>query len=310
MRVLVTGANGFVGRALLPAFIPFGHQARIAVRGAPSIILASNVEVRQIGDLSEEIDWAPLVDGCEAVVHLAGIAHIGPGIADEVYDRVNHRATVALARAAKAAGIKRFVFMSSIRAQSGPTADYVLTEEDTPQPADAYGRSKLAAENAIREMGLSYTILRPVLIYGPNAKGNFAELMKYAAMPVPLPLGALTKERSLIGLSSVVQSIIFALASPNAVNQIFIVADPAPISVAGMITALRRGFGRDASLISVPLPLLRLLLAVAGKGRALDRIDGQLVASGAKLVAAGWQAPPATAASLTSLAQRIARTPD
>lgn len=309
MRILVTGANGFIGRALLPAFIPFGHRARVAVRGSPNPPFPPFVEVRQIGDLSQDIDWAPLLEDCEAVVHLAGIAHIGPGIGEEAYDRVNHRATVALARAAKTAGIKRFIFMSSIRAQSGPTASGILTEERAPQPADAYGRSKLAAENALREMDIPHTILRPVLVYGPNAKGNFAELMKYAATTMPLPFAGLTKQRSLVSLSGLVQAVIFALASPNAINQTFIVADSAPVSLAAMITALRQGFGREPGLFSVPRPLLRAALMLAGKGDAIDRIDGQLVASSAKLVAAGWQAMPDTASSLKSLAQRMASAP-
>jgi UDP-glucose 4-epimerase len=306
MRVLITGANGFVGRALLPALIPFGHQARAAVRSTPTPPFPPTVEVREIGDLSRDIDWAPLVEGCDAVVHLAGIAHIGPGIAEEVYDRVNHRATVALARAAKVAGVSRFIFMSSIRAQSGPVADHMLTEDDAPRPTDAYGRSKLAAETALRTMDIPYTILRPVLVYGPNAKGNFAELVRYAAMPYPLPFGGLTKQRSLVSLSGLVQAVIFALASAHAVNQTFIVADPAPISVAAMIAALRQGLGRAPGLFSLPRPLLHALLTIAGKGDALDRIDGELVASAAKLVGAGWQAMPDTAVSLRSLAQRMA----
>jgi UDP-glucose 4-epimerase len=306
MRVLVTGATGFVGRALLPAFIPFGHQARVAVRGTPPAAFPPNVEVYQIGDLAGEINWAPIIEGCQAVVHLAGIAHTGPGVSEEAYDRVNHRATVALARAAKAAGVKRFIFMSSIRAQSGPVADHVLTEGDAPCPTDAYGRSKLAAENALREMDLQYTILRPVLVYGPNAKGNFAELVRYAALPGPLPFAGLTKQRSLVSLSGLVQAVIFALASANAINQTFIVADPAPISIAAMTAALRQGLGREPGLFSLPRPLLRALLTLAGKGDALDRIDGELVASSAKLVAAGWQRLPDTAASLKLLAQRMA----
>jgi len=305
MRVLVTGANGFIGRSLLPAFVPFGHQVRAAVRDASAASFPANVEVREHGDLSRDVDWSPLLDGCDAVVHLAGIAHIGAGVPDDAYDRVNHRATGNLARAAKAAGVGRFVFISSIRAQSGPTADHVLTESDAPHPADAYGKSKLAAETALRQMDMPHTILRPVLVYGPGAKGNFAEMVKYAAMPIPLPFANLTTERSLIGLSSVIQSIIFALVSPNAVNQTFIVADPSPISVAAMITALRRGLDRKPGLFSIPRPVLRAVLTMAGKRDALERIDGQLVASGAKLVAAGWQAPPDTASSLTALAQRM-----
>ena len=127
--------------------------------------------------------------GIDAVVHLAGIAHAGPGVAEERYDRVNHRATAALAVAAHDAGVSRFVFVSSIRAQTGPAAERVVSERDTPRPTDAYGRSKLAAERAVAASGVPFTILRPVLVYGPGVKGNLRALMRLAALPIPLPFG-------------------------------------------------------------------------------------------------------------------------
>ena len=118
------------------------------------------------GDLDAPVDWSPLLSGVDAVVHLAGIAHAGPGIAEERYDRVNHHATAALAAAARDAGVRRVVFVSSIRAQTGPAAGDVVSERDAPHPTDAYGRSKLAAERAVAQSGVPFTILRPVLVYG------------------------------------------------------------------------------------------------------------------------------------------------
>src|SRR6266700_4029892 len=141
MRILVTGASGFVGRALVEDLAAQGHRVRAAMR--------------QPADIN-------------AVVHLAGIAHITSGIAEDLYDRVNRAATAALAAAAARDRIERLVFVSSIRAQSGPACDHPLTEADTPHPVDAYGRSKLAAEDAIRVAQLPFTILRPALIYGPG----------------------------------------------------------------------------------------------------------------------------------------------
>ncbi len=307
MRVLVTGAHGFIGRSLVPSLVAAGHQVRAAARHggtAQAEVLPAGVELQRHGEFSDDIDWTPLVGGCDAVVHLAGIAHVGPGIADDAYDRVNHRATASLARAAALAGVSRFVFMSSIRAQSGPTAGHVLTENDAAVPTEAYGASKLAAETALRGINIPHTIFRPVLVYGPGVKGNFAELMRYAAQPIPLPLGALTKQRSLLSIDGMIQAISFALQSPAAVNQSFVVADPAPVSVADMIAALRRGLGRKPGLVPVPRGVLRAALAIAGKQEALDRLDGQLIASPAKLIAAGWPPPMDTATALAAMAAR------
>ena len=188
VKVLVTGASGLIGRPLTAALAdcrPSGARRGATARRH----FRTAVEVAQIGDLAGEIDWPPLLAGMDAVVHLAGIAHIGTDVSDETYDRVNHLATAALARAAATAAVKRFVFVSSIRAQSGTHADHPLTESDPPQPTEAYGRSKLAAEEAVRASGVPYTILRPVLVYGRGAKGNLAHLLRLARLPLPLPFG-------------------------------------------------------------------------------------------------------------------------
>ncbi len=145
-RTLVTGASGFIGRAVMAAFAQRGDVLRAAVRRPPQPPFPAAIEVVQHPDLAQPIDWRPLLDGIDQVIHLAGIAHLGRGVAPELYDRVNRLATAQLAAAAAAAGVRHFVFVSSIRAQSGPAADHALTERDPPAPSDAYGRSKLAAD--------------------------------------------------------------------------------------------------------------------------------------------------------------------
>ena len=150
----------------------------------PADIFARSVEVVAVSDLTRPVEWRALLKGVETVVHLAGIAHAGPEIAEQAYDRVNRLATAELAEAAQRMGIQRLVFASSIRAQSGPVASAVLDETDPPQPTDAYGRSKLAAEQAIRASNVPFTILRPVLIYGPGVKGNIARLGAVGAQPL------------------------------------------------------------------------------------------------------------------------------
>ena len=260
MRVLVTGATGFVGRALVPALTRDNYEVRAAVRGNIESRFLAQTEIVRHGDLGSPIDWSPLVAGCDAIVHLAGIAHSGPEISAAVYERVNHQAASDLVRAARSAAVGRFVFVSSIRAQSGPTADHVLTETDTAHPTDPYGASKLAAEKAVLESGLPYTILRPTLVYGAGVKGNLAALARLAASPLPLPFAGLSSRRSLLNRASLIDAIILSLRNEAATGQIFIVADRQPIALNVLVAAIRAGLGRAPGLFSVPGPLLRTSL--------------------------------------------------
>src|ERR1700743_3376530 len=157
----------------------------------------SNVRLVRVPDLSRPFDWEPLLRQCDAVVHLAGIAHTFAE--DDLYDRVNHQAAGALANAAFRCGV-HLVFVSSIAAQSGSFSISELTEEDPPKPINAYGRSKLAAEHAIRGSGGSLTILRPVVIYGEGEKGNLATIRKISRLPIPLPFGGLKERRSVLSV--------------------------------------------------------------------------------------------------------------
>ena len=236
------------------------------------------------GDLAGPVDWTPLLAGIDAVVHLAGIAHAGPGIAEERYDRVNHRATAALAAAARAAGVTRFVFVSSIRAQTGPAADHVVTERrrrrgrPTLMAAPSSPPSAPCSVPACR-----LPILRPVLVYGPGVKGNLRALMRLAALPIPLPFGALAARRSLVSLANLAAAIGFVLRHDACAGETYVVADPAPVTIAEIVTALRHGAGRKPGLVAVPPALLRLALTAVGRGANWDQINGALVADPGKL---------------------------
>jgi nucleoside-diphosphate-sugar epimerase len=302
MRVLVTGASGFIGRALVNDLAAQGQRVRAAMR-QPADIFPRQVEVVAVSDLARPIEWRPLLRDIDAVVHLAGIAHAGPGVAEEVYDRVNRAATAGLATAAVKSGIKRLVFVSSIRAQAGPACPDVLTEADPPRPTDAYGRSKLAAEMAIRASDVAFTILRPALIYGPDVKGNLASLIQLAQSSWPLPFGGLTNRRSLLARENLVGAIHLVLGEPAAAGQTYVVADPAPLTMAEIVSALRTGQSRRPGLIPVPAALIAGLLKATGRSHLWERLGCDLVVDPSKLLAAGWRPTTETRAGLAAMVQ-------
>jgi nucleoside-diphosphate-sugar epimerase len=285
-RVLVTGADGFVGKHLVPYLAARGYQV-IAASRATTPFDNPNVTAVPLPDLSRLFDWKPILEKCDAVVHLAGIAHKYAG--DDFYDRVNHRATSALARAISRSGTKHLVFISTIAAQSGSYADHEVTEDDFPTPNNAYGRSKFAAEQAIRAAGISFTVLRPVVIYGEGEKGNFATVHRLSRLPIPLPFGSLNAQRSVLSIRNFNAAVETALNNPRARGETFIVSDPVPVTVADLIARHRIDLGRSPRLIPVPESWIEACLKATGQGAIWERIGRPLVAPPTKLLAIGWE---------------------
>jgi UDP-glucose 4-epimerase len=302
MRVLVTGASGFVGRALTGSLACESMTVRAAARHPASIAPSPDVEPVYLPDLLSTPDWGPLLADVNAVVHLAGIAHAGARIEEGQYDRVNRAATDTLAQACAERDI-HLILMSSIRAQTGPVADHILTEADAPRPTDAYGRSKLAAEDAVRQSGAAFTILRPVVVYGPGVKGNIATLLRLADTPVPLPFARFDNRRSLLAIDNLVSAIRHALTERATRDETYIVADNDPVSLADMIAAMRVAQGRTPNLFAVSPDLLAALLHTIRRGDLWDRIGGALVADAAKLRATGWHPVINTREGLAAMAQ-------
>jgi nucleoside-diphosphate-sugar epimerase len=282
--VLVTGASGFLGSHLVPYLAARGYKVIAASRRIPAFRY-SNIVTIPLPDLSIPFDWQSLLQQCDAVVHLAGIAHTFAD--DDLYDRVNHRATEALACTASSSGA-HLIFVSSIAAQSGSFSDCELTEEDQPRPTNAYGRSKLAAEQAIRRAGVSFTILRPVVIYGDGEKGNFATVHRISRLPVPLPFGALTAQRSVLSVQNFSSAVATVLTDSRARQETFIVADPTPLTVPDLIARYRASLGWSPWLIPVPEKWLELSLGAVGQRDMWQRIGCPLLAKPKKLLALGW----------------------
>ena len=307
-RLLVTGASGFIGRAALAALAQNGCTLRAAVRQRPEPALPSGVEVAQHPDLSEDFDWRPLLDGVDQVVHLAGIAHTGRGVSPELYDRINRLATGKLAIAAAQAGVKHLVFVSSIRAQSGPAADHALTEHDEPAPNDAYGRAKLGAEMAVRAAGVPFTILRPTLLYGPGVRGNFALLLGAACSPWPLPVKDFVNRRSLLGIDNFTSALSFVLSAANTKGETYVVADPGiPLRLPDVMATLRQAQGRRPLIVPMPTDYVKLPLRLMGRDDLWDRLGGNLRVDPSKLLAAGWRPAHDTRAGLAALVQAESR---
>jgi nucleoside-diphosphate-sugar epimerase len=300
-RFLVTGASGFIGRAAVAALAAAGHEVRAATRRPGAAALPGAAELVALGDIEGEVDWRELLAGMDAVLHLAGVAHTS-GVAAARHDRANRAATEALAHAASAARIRRLVYMSTIRAQTGPAADAVVNEASEPQPTDAYGRSKLAAEQALLRSGVPFTILRPVPVYGAGMKGNLHALMRLAAFEIPLPFGAFINRRSLVSLQSLLAAIALALDETSP-GETYVVADPQPVSLAEIVAALRHGMGRRPGLVAVPPGLTRLGLTALGRRGDWDRLDAKLVADPKRLIGAGWRPEPDTMAAVAATAR-------
>jgi UDP-glucose 4-epimerase len=206
-------------------------------------------------------------------------------------------------------GIRHIMFMSSIRAQTGPSSPGVLRESDAPRPTDAYGRSKLAAEEAVRACGVPFTILRPVLIYGQNVRGNLERLIELTQKSWPLPFGLLRNRRSLLARENLIAAIRLMLAQPAAPNETYIVADPQPLTLAEMIAALRAGAGRSPGLLPVPPALMAMAMRATGRAGEWERLAGPQVADPAKLLAAGWQPPVKTPEGLAALTRNAPAMP-
>jgi nucleoside-diphosphate-sugar epimerase len=293
MNVLVTGASGFVGRALCETLAGRGHGVVPAVRNLQGI-----TGERVIGDIGQQTNWCELLGGLQAVVHLAARVHVMQDRATDPltsFRAVNTDGTLNLARQSAAAGVKRFVFVSSIKVNGeGQVLPYL--ETNPPAPQDAYAVSKWEAEQGLLEIatvtGMEVVVLRPPLIYGPGVSANFARLMHLVDKGWPLPFGLVSNRRSLLYLGSLVDAVNLCIEHPAAANQTYLVADGEDVSTPELIRLLADCMGKSARLLSVPPGWLEFAASLLGKRQEMRRLLGSLVIDSEKLrQELGWVPP-------------------
>ena len=284
--VLITGASGFVGRALVAQLARTGRPVRVALRrtvlaGAPEF--APSVQAVQVGELAPATDWRTALEGVGGIVHCAARVHVmhetaGDPLAE--FRRVNVGGTLQLARQAAAAGVRRFVFISSIGVNGAETFDKPFTADDVPAPRSAYALSKHEAELGLqalaRTSGLEVVIIRPPLVFGPGAPGNFERLMRALQRGLPLPFGAVRNQRSLVALGNLVSLVETCLDHPAAANQTFLVSDGEDISTTVLLKRTAAALGKSARLIPVPAALLVAAARLLGKHQLAQQLCGSL----------------------------------
>lgn len=313
MRVLVTGASGFVGRALLARLLAEPSiTVRAAVRGpAATASMPVGVECCEVGDLGPHTDWRAAVADVDLVLHCAARVHVLHEVAADplaAFLAVNRDATLTLGRAAAAAGCRRLVFLSTVKVNgevSQPGRPF--RADDLPAPQDAYARSKLEAESGLQEVaaqtGMEVVIVRPPLVYGPGVKGNFLSMMRILRAGWPLPLGAVDNRRSLIAVDNLADLVLCCARHPAAAGQVFMAADGEDLSTTELLHRLGRALGRRPRLLPVPVGLLRTAAAMLGRSALAQRLCASLqvdaAPAGAQL---GWSAPLAVDAALAATA--------
>ena len=292
--VLVSGATGFVGRALVAALRAQQRQVRCALREtAPDN--AGNDFI--VGDIGPDTDWQPALRGIDCVVHLAARTHVlRESAADPLraYRHINVGGTRRLAQQAAAAGVRRFVFLSSIKVNGESTSEHPFTANDAPQPLDAYGISKREAEDVLRQIGadtsMEIVILRPPLVYGPGVKGNFLRLLQAVERGTPLPLASIENRRSLVYVGNLVDAIITCIDAPAAAGKTWLVSDGEDVSTPALIRKLAAALELSPRLLPCPPALLHFSAALLGKRAAAMRLTGSLAVDGSALrQAIGWQ---------------------
>jgi nucleoside-diphosphate-sugar epimerase len=301
--IALTGGTGFIGQHLLRELGRRGFRLRVLLRRPSNLPVECASAV--VGDLMRPQNMSAALADVDAVIHTAGPSHAMSGLPADDHRLLGTDATISLARAAHRAGVRHFVFLSSVRAQSGPASTEVLTEAMSPEPTDAYGRCKLAAEHGLADVDLDWVALRLVTVYGSGMVGNLARLVSLARSPLPLPLGGLTARRSLLSVDNLASAIALLVQGPETLRRPLIIADPEPLTLSEMIAALRRGLGRRPAVFPLPAKLFEMGLDALGRTSDQRFATGSLVADPAALIGLGWKPELTTAQGLERLMRSL-----
>lgn len=305
MKVLITGANGFVGSAVCSALAAQHKQVLAVSRAAvaPNLLSFSEHSAQYLyrvdADFGNILSIQRHLQGVDAIVHCAARVHqVRETAADPLaeYRRVNTQATLALAQAAAQAGVKRFIFLSSVKVNGNfsPPGQPYRAEQSNPQ--DPYGISKWEAELGLMDIAaktrMEVVIIRPPLVYGAGVKANFLAMMQWLQRGVPLPLGAISNQRSLVALANLVDFIALCLTHPKAANQTFMISDQQDVSTTELLRGLGEALGRPARLVPMPQKLLQISLQAIGKGGVAQRLLGDLAVDASPASQQlGWKPP-------------------
>lgn len=312
-NILMTGASGFIGQALSKYLVANNYHVTEAVRRSKKTEeISSNLVKRlNIGDISLDIDRKEQLNAIDCIIHLAGRAHVNNDASEDPlleFRKVNTAGTLNLANSAVAAGVKRFIFLSSIGV-NGNQSDTPFTEQDTPNPVEWYAISKLEAEIGLKEIAktsnMDVVIIRPPLVYGMNAPGNFSKLWKAVMKGLPLPLGAIHNKRSFIAIDNLVDLIKTCIQHPNAAGQTFLASDDNDLSTTEFIKLIANSAKKPIRLLPMPASLIKIMASILGKSAMAQRLCGSLqidISHTKKTL--DWCPPVSVKAALQKIAER------
>ncbi|SNY27041.1 Nucleoside-diphosphate-sugar epimerase [Pseudomonas sp. LAMO17WK12:I6] len=313
-KFLVTGGSGFVGKALINRLALLSECSVIAPVRDISMSFPLGVRSIPFTSLDAVFDLSDVLKGVDCVVHAAARVHVMNDVSADplaAFRKVNVEATLRLARQAAASGVKRFIFISSIKVNGeGTDSGIAFNADDIPAPIDAYGISKLEAEQGLKvlaaDTGMEVVIIRPVLVYGPGVKANFLSMMRWLYRGVPLPFGAVYNHRSLVAIDNLVDLIVTCSHHPAAANQVFLVSDGEDVSTTQLLRKLAAALGKSAILLPIPARLMSNAAALLGQRALLDRILGSLqvdISKNRQLL--GWTPPVTLDKALSLTAQHF-----